>query len=399
MSQEIDLVESRYERLEQIPWWNQARLQQARVLVAGAGALGNEILKNLALLGVGRILIVDFDTVEISNLSRSVLFRTTDRGESKAEVAARRLKEINPDIHVLPIKGDLRWEIGLGVYRRMDIVIGGLDSVGARLGLNELCWKANVPWIDGGMNELSGIVRVFVPPEGACFECNLSDQDYQQLNLRYSCQLLPRQDVVEGHTPTTPTIASVVAAWQVQEAIKWLHDKPVAASQGISYNGLTHNFFIVNYQRQEGCLAHETLEDIIPLPEASSQMSVEDLLSLLHQRLGEDVTVELDREIVYRMSCPRCTTHTTVVQPIFRLSQRDSLCPHCHTERNLQMTHYLDGSDLFAKRSLSSLGIPPLHIMMAKGKKGQTWHVELTGDARNGSLAEFLGGNERYEHS
>ncbi len=395
----LHLVESRYERLEQIPWWDQAKLQQAQVLVAGAGALGNEILKNLALLGVGRILIVDFDTVEISNLSRSVLFRMADRGLPKAKVATERLLEINPDIRVFPIEGDLRWEVGLGVYRRMDVVLGGLDSVGARLGLNEMCWKVNVPWIDGGMNELSGIVRVFVPPEGACFECNLSDQDYQQLNLRYSCQLLPRQDIVEGHTPTTPTIASVVAAWQVQEAVKWLHDKPVAASQGVSYNGLTHNFFVVNYRRREDCLAHETFEDVLPLPEASAQISVEDLLSILRQRLGVDVVVELDREIVYGMSCPNCVTHTPMLQPLFRLTHRDSLCPQCDAERSLHLTHHLDGREPFAEKSLSDLGIPPLHIMTAKGNNGRVWHFELTGDAKNGLLAEFLRGDEYHGHS
>src|SRR6185295_5874786 len=88
----------RYSRLRLIPWWRQEKLAAARVLVVGAGALGNEVIKNLALLGVGTVFVIDLDTVEPSNLSRSVLFRSEDGGKPKAEVAARRSEEINPDV-------------------------------------------------------------------------------------------------------------------------------------------------------------------------------------------------------------------------------------------------------------------------------------------------------------
>src|SRR3954466_3490505 len=77
----------RYGRLRLIPWWRQELLAAARVLVVGAGALGNEVLKNLALLGVGTVYVIDIDTIEASNLSRSVLFRAEDGGLPKAKVA------------------------------------------------------------------------------------------------------------------------------------------------------------------------------------------------------------------------------------------------------------------------------------------------------------------------
>src|SRR5437588_11469685 len=82
--------DDRYGRLRLIPWWRQDRLAAARILVVGAGALGNEVLKNLALLGVGTVYVIDRDVVETSNLSRSVLFRAEDGGRPKAEGAARR---------------------------------------------------------------------------------------------------------------------------------------------------------------------------------------------------------------------------------------------------------------------------------------------------------------------
>src|SRR4029077_5170156 len=113
----------RYSSLRLISWWRQDRLRSARILVVGAGALGNEVMKNLALLGLGTTYLIDFDVVEPSNLSRSVLFREEDGGRSKAEVAARRARELNPEINVIPIHGDVINDIGLGLFAEVDLVI------------------------------------------------------------------------------------------------------------------------------------------------------------------------------------------------------------------------------------------------------------------------------------
>ena len=142
----LDLTErleddnDRYSRLRLIPWWDQEKLAEARVMVVGAGALGNEILKNLALLGIGRIIVVDLDTIENSNLSRSILYRQQDEGSLKAEVAARSVMEINPDCRADWVKGNICWDVGLGLFRRMNVVIGGLDNREARLAINQACW-------------------------------------------------------------------------------------------------------------------------------------------------------------------------------------------------------------------------------------------------------------------
>ena len=127
-------------------------MSKSKILVAGAGALGNEVLKNLALLGAGHILIVDFDRVEISNLSRSILFREEDLGMPKASTAARALQRLNPEICVEAIDGDLETDLGLGEIRDYDIVLGCLDSIYARWLLNRACQKAGRPWINAGIN-------------------------------------------------------------------------------------------------------------------------------------------------------------------------------------------------------------------------------------------------------
>lgn len=222
----------RYHTFGYISWWQQEVVRNATILVVGAGALGNEVLKNLALMGIGNILIADFDTIEDSNLSRSVLFRETDRGERKADIAAQRVKELNPDVNVKSWHGNINFEMGMGVFRHVDAVIGCLDNREARLSINRFSWAVNRPWVDGAIQELMGIVRVFWPGQGACYECTLTDLDYQIINLRYSCPLLARENILQGKVPTTPTSASIVSAFQTQEALKLIHGMEVEAGIG-----------------------------------------------------------------------------------------------------------------------------------------------------------------------
>src|SRR5256885_16553259 len=91
--------EDRFDRFRRIGWWDQQGLRASKILVIGAGAPGNEILKNLALLGVGNVFVADMDVIENSNLSRSILYRERDEGQSKAEVAAVKARDIYPDIN------------------------------------------------------------------------------------------------------------------------------------------------------------------------------------------------------------------------------------------------------------------------------------------------------------
>ena len=269
----------RYGRLRLIPWWRQERLAEARVLVVGAGALGNEVLKNLALLGVGTVIVIDLDAVEPSNLSRSVLFRLEDGGRSKAEVAAIRSSEINPEVAFHAIRGDVITDLGLGVFADVDVVIGCLDNREARLWVNRQCWKVGTPWVDSGIQEIQGVVKVFVPPDSACYECAMTARDYQLLNVRYSCPLLSRDQILEGKVPTAPTIASMMAALEVQEALKLIHGLPVAAGSAMVFNGVTNQFYTTRLPFRDDCLSHETYPEPVELP-IGNESTVADLFAL-----------------------------------------------------------------------------------------------------------------------
>ena len=164
LSQDLNKQEDRFDRFRLISWWDQNRLASAKVLVVGAGALGNELVKNLALLGVGHVLIADMDAIENSNLSRSVLYREKDNGTQKSIAAARAAKDIYPDMKVHHFDGNVVHDLGLGVYRWADVILGGLDNREARLSINRNSYKVNKPWIDGAIEQIQGIVRVFAPP-------------------------------------------------------------------------------------------------------------------------------------------------------------------------------------------------------------------------------------------
>ena len=131
--------EERFARFRTIKWWNQPLLAEARVLVVGAGALGNEVIKNLALLGVGNMVVIDMDRIEESNLSRSVLFRGEDQGRLKSEVAANAAVRIYPGLHAVGRCGNVLSDIGLGYFRWAQVVVGALDNREARVFVNQAC--------------------------------------------------------------------------------------------------------------------------------------------------------------------------------------------------------------------------------------------------------------------
>ena len=134
--------------------FSQSQVSAAHVMVVGCGALGNEVLKNLVLMGVMHIVVVDFDIVEVGNLTRSVFFTKEDAEQRrlKVMVIAERLRQLNPVVEVIPVCGDIAYDVGLGLIRQMDVVISCVDSRWARFCINRYCMRAGIPWVDGGID-------------------------------------------------------------------------------------------------------------------------------------------------------------------------------------------------------------------------------------------------------
>ncbi|MBI4868277.1 MAG: ThiF family adenylyltransferase [Candidatus Wallbacteria bacterium] len=358
--------QDRYSRLRLISWWDQERLRGARLMVVGAGALGNEVLKNLALLGVGRIYVLDLDCVENSNLSRSVLFRVTDEGKPKAQAAARALSELNPDVAVEARRANVITDVGLGVFREMDVVVGCLDNREARLWVNRSCWKAGVTWIDGAIQEIAGVMKVFSPPDGSCYECTMTEADYRLINLRYSCPLLRHEDLVQGKVPTAPTISSIVAGLQTQEALKLLHGFRDFAGKGLVVSGMGNNFYTTAFPRKESCLSHETYPAIESLELSSEESRAEDLFTASRELFGETrgaLKLTLDRDLLVKVECPPCGISREVMRPLAKVSHQEAICPGCGEVMSTDIaSEVLEGSPL-AQRQLAGLGIPAYDVV------------------------------------
>jgi adenylyltransferase/sulfurtransferase len=207
-------------RQELITWWDQSKLRAANVLVVGAGALGNEIVKNLALVGVGNITIVDMDTIELSNLSRCIFFRESDDGSYKAEVLAREAERLNPytktRFFTTPVQ-----DLGDAYLQQFNLIIAGLDNREARVWLGGAARRAGKVWIDAAIEGLMGKVQTFTP-DGPCYACTMSEKDWELLAHRKACKLLGTDEILAGHTPTNATTSSIIAGIQTQEAIKYL---------------------------------------------------------------------------------------------------------------------------------------------------------------------------------
>ena len=386
MSEEIqlssaDFEEDRYSRLRLIPWWDQERLKNATIMVVGAGAIGNELIKNLTLLGIGRILIYDMDSIENTNLTRSVLYRAKDVGRYKAEVAAERAREMNPDVKAKAFIANIIDDVGLGVFRRMDVVLGGLDNREARLSINQSCYKVDRPWIDGAIEALNGFAREFIPGPGACYECTMTEPDWMLINKRKSCALLTHEQMASGKIPTTPTSSSIIAGIQVQEMLKLLHadrNLPTLAGKGYVFNGLTHDSYVVEYQCKEDCMSHDTYEKIVEKAWSVKTVTLKEILEEIRGELGERAVVDFDRDIATRATCS-CGETKELFTPVHKLKGHMLTCPKCGAQMTFDSMHSIRGNEDFLDRTPAEIGIPPLHIICGRVGMNAVYY-EFTAD-------------------
>lgn len=387
-----------------LSWFKKEKVKNAKVLVAGAGALGNEVVKNLALFGVGHIYVCDFDRIEISNLTRSVLFREEDafNHRFKAEIVSERAKEINPQIEVIPIVGNLFSDVGLGLYKAVDVVIGCLDSRLARYQLNRLSLRAGKTWIDGSIENLTGVVKVFKPGIN-CYECGLSREEFNNIMLRTGCADVVRTQTSAGRVATTPISASIIGAVQVQEAMKVIHE---GGEQAVPFKTLTGKLWryegmtntITTYKHatwKSSCPAHEHWDNIIKADNLSAKMSVSDILHDL--RILLDVgALEINmrnnkfvRKIV--SDCPE--KEFDVRLPESKLdeyikSQEELRKLSYRTLFRKSFIENIDDSFPYKEMSLVDVGIPLFDILQVSTNKG-LFYVELSADSTYYNLRDY----------
>ncbi|MDR1962657.1 MAG: ThiF family adenylyltransferase [Planctomycetaceae bacterium] len=386
-----------FDRQERIGWWNQDKLREAKVLVIGAGAIGNETLKNLAMLGIGNILLCDMDTISVSNLSRTVLFRKADAGKKKAETAAQRVKEmcLEESSRVDFFDGDIVWELGTGVYRYFDIVLGCLDNIETRFAVNKNCQLVAKPFIDAGISELACSVSVFGINEGACYQCFADKEQMNSARKRYSCDNFKKRMFGERRMSTVQISSAIVSALQVQEAVKIITGKRAAISKKLFFQGTVNDFDIFDLQREEDCLAHASYDSIIETP-LTNAVKLRRFLNFVSQedKSGKGAALDLrgDRDFLRSIKCATCGKQTFFYKPVFRLFGDEVICSNCKKQdgERFVIGEYdyipdfdMNCEDTLLDLTLEQLGIPKLHIVTVRDTAGGYKHYELSGDVKN----------------
>lgn len=393
--------ESPTDRQERIRWWDQQRLRDAKVMVVGAGALGNEVLKNLALMGLGYVLVVDFDYIERSNLSRTALFRQEDLGQRKAVVAAARAQQMNVDTQAVveALDADVVWEIGLGVFRRMDIVLGCLDNLEARQAVGRACLLADKPYLDAGIRELAGSVYAFGPPYESCINCTTTARERHAAGTRYdSCFRVLLKGYTEGKIATVQLTSAIIAGIQVEHTIKWLHQRFQQNGVRIQYDGggLTPHFDVTKVSRRRKCECNylRPLPGPVAVPESREQLTLQALLTRARDTGVQQPVVKFPCSFVPNLFCSRCGRTTEIMQPLFRLTSEQLQCRNCHTTADrstIQLTHLADSlavteekvtaiSERVMAMNLQELGFPLLANVQVDDLDNGSQFFEIAGD-------------------
>ena len=382
-----------------LSWFRQERVSSANIMVVGCGALGNEVLKNLVLFGVEHLVLVDFDEVETSNLSRSVLYTRADAAahRPKVEAAAERLRQINPDVRIIPICGDITYDVGLGLLRRMDVVIGCVDSRWARYCINRLCMRAGVPWVDGGINGLEGTVRVFAPGQN-CYACNLGTEGLKELARRMPCSGIIRKNETAGRAPTTPVIASIIGAVQTQEALKLLHHEQLEDGELTSlcgkefyYEGQHLTTRLVGFTAyDDDCPVHECWEPVLasPLTTGSTVAETLDWIDSQFAIRNSQFTMLNDCFVDYvedrqtgRQTEMMCAGHCVSE----RISQNETLRQKSDNDYYQHEYCVLDTQFPYPHLTLEQIGIPAWDILHVRTEHGDCY-VEMRDESQYAAL-------------
>ena len=222
----------RYSRnivLREIGGLGQKRLSSARILIVGAGGLGCPALLYLTASGVGKIGLVDFDTVSLSNLQRQVLFGGKDIGKLKVDSAKVRLKQLNPNVKIETYSSRLTQQNIERILFEYDLVLDGTDNYPTRYLINKNCFKLKKPLLFGAISRWDGQVGLYHPHyKSACFECMFPEQDNYEIEETCS------------DSGVLGPLVGVIGALMATEAIKYVTKSGTSLNNEIMlYEGLS----------------------------------------------------------------------------------------------------------------------------------------------------------------
>lgn len=233
---------SRHLLLEEVGKEGQLKLKQSRVLVIGMGGLGSPISLYLAAAGIGTLGIVDFDSVDLSNLQRQILHSTENVGKKKTQSAKARLLEVNSEIVVNVHEERIGVDNALQLISNYDVIVDGTDNFQTRYLVNDACVLGKKPLVYGSIFRFEGQATVFCPPEGPCYRCLYPEPP--ESGAVPNC--------AEGGV--LGVLAGVIGSIQAAEAIKLILGKGNSLlGRLLLYDALECNFDTLNLKRNENC--------------------------------------------------------------------------------------------------------------------------------------------------
>lgn len=230
---------SRQTVLNEIGISGQKKLLNSRVAIIGCGALGTVIANNLVRAGIGSILIIDRDLVELSNLQRQTLFDETDIGKPKVFAAQEKLEKINSEINIEIMLKDLNSNNIEQILTGFDLIMDATDNIPTRLLINDFCVKNRIPWIYAGVIETRGMIKAILP-DLACFRCMIPEEP--------PAGTFPSCDTVG----VLNTIPNIIGSIESTEAFKILLGKDVEKDL-ILYDGWNNKFEKIKFDQNISC--------------------------------------------------------------------------------------------------------------------------------------------------
>jgi len=215
----------------------QLKLKKASVLVVGVGGLGSPASIYLAAAGIGRLVLLDFQKVELSNLNRQVAHWTTDIGRLKVESAAEKIRKLNPEVDVETLAERLDESNVRDIVNSVDIVVDGLDNWASRFLVNRVCVELGKPFVHAGVKGMHGQLTVVYPGKGPCLQC-----------------IIPKPPPEEKVFPVLGTTPGVMGVLEANEVIKLVtgYGRPLIGRLLI-YDGLNAEISIVRIKKRENC--------------------------------------------------------------------------------------------------------------------------------------------------
>ncbi len=215
----------------------QEKLKHSQVLVAGLGGLGSAASIYLACAGIGCIVIVDYDRVELSNLNRQPLYTEADMGKEKVVVAKHKLNQLNPSLKVIPLPVKIKEDNIADIVKGVNVIIDGLDNFETRYVLNSACVSHRIPFIHGGVWGFDAEITTIIPGKTACLSC-----------------IFPQPPKREEEIPVFGVTPALVASLQVMEAIKLLTGiGNLLTNKMLYFRGEVMEFNLVNLTPRPDC--------------------------------------------------------------------------------------------------------------------------------------------------